>query len=117
MSTTLSGVQCATTFGEEMRFKWHADNLAFRCQVKKLNFAGLFSVTTSRRRITKSLHYTGAETFVDLIAVGGPDIVIDNINCTGSEGNLTACLFSFEVSDCLGNFTHKVGVRCHEESK
>ena len=60
---------------------------------------------------------TGTERFIDLIAEGGPDIVIDNINCTGAEESLTACRFSFEVRDCLGNITHKVGVRCHEESK
>lgn len=61
--------------------------------------------------------YIGTESFIDLIIDGGPDVVIDNINCTGNEQSLTDCNFSFEVSDCLGNVTHKIGVRCHEESK
>lgn len=61
--------------------------------------------------------YLGRESFIDLIIEGGPEILIDNINCTGSEQSLTDCMFSPEVSDCLGNFTHRVGVRCHEESK
>ena len=73
--------------------------------------------STHTRDINETSPCTGTERFIDLIAEGGPDIVIDNINCTGSEENLTACLFSFEVSDCLGDITHKVGVRCHEESK
>lgn len=61
--------------------------------------------------------YLGRESFIDLIIEGGPEILIDNINCTGSEQSLTDCMFSPEVSDCLGNITHRVGVRCHEESK
>ena len=45
-------------------------------------------------------------------------MLIDNINCTGNEQSLTDCMFSPEVSDCLGNIPgHKVGVSCHEESK
>ena len=41
---------------------------------------------------------------------------IDNSNCTGMEERLVDCSFSREVSDCNSD-THKVGVRCHEESK
>lgn len=60
--------------------------------------------------------YLGRESFIDLIIEGGPEILIDNINCTGGEQNLTECIFDPDASDCLGNFTHRVGVRCHEES-
>ena len=58
----------------------------------------------------------GLSCTVDLIVEGGPVVVIDSINYTESEQSLTDCMFSSEVSDCLGNITHKVDVRCHEES-
>ena len=47
---------------------------------------------------------------------GGPNTGIDNTNCTGSEQNLLDCRLSFETSDCFDD-SHKVGLRCHEESK
>ena len=58
----------------------------------------------------------GTEQFIDLRGSGGPDVGIDNSNCTGAEERLIDCSFSREVSDCNSN-SHKVGVRCHEESK
>lgn len=77
----------------------------------------LYGSITTRHCSFAIILYLGRESFIDLIIEGGPEILIDNINCTGSEHNLTDCMFSPEVSDCLGNFTHRVGVRCHEESK
>ena len=54
--------------------------------------------------------------FVDLRIPGGPDTGVDNSNCTGTEERFVDCRFSREVSDCNSN-SHKVGVRCHEESE
>lgn len=59
---------------------------------------------------------SGTEQFIDLRGTGGPDVGIDNSNCTGMEERLVDCSFSQEVSDCNSN-AHKVGVKCHEESK
>ena len=47
---------------------------------------------------------------------GGPPTGVDNTNCTGTELGLLNCRYSDEVSDCNRD-SHKVGVRCHEESK
>ena len=63
-----------------------------------------------------SILLLGTETFVDLRIQGGPDTGIDTANCTGSEQRLVDCRFSEETADCNDDI-HKVGVRCHEESK
>ena len=56
------------------------------------------------------------ETFIDLRMPGGPNTGMDTTNCSGSEQRLVDCSFSDETSDCNAEI-HKVGVRCHEESK
>lgn len=59
----------------------------------------------------------GHESFIDLKIAGVPEVVMDNINCTGNEKKLTDCMYDEGVADCDGEAYHKVGVRCHEESK
>ena len=59
---------------------------------------------------------SGTEKFIDLSVRLDTDTVVDNINCTGEEQNLSDCPFSNEVSDCQERF-HRVGVQCHEESE
>ena len=58
----------------------------------------------------------GTEQFIDLMFLTPKTTVIDNINCTGLEQNLTACDFDRNAGDCQANI-HRVGVRCHEESE
>lgn len=101
-----NGEQCVMISGDKMKHWLYAGNWDLLQVVSNLTVSDW----------THLRFLSGTEQFIDLRGTGGPDVGIDNSNCTGMEERLVDCNFSREVSDCNSN-THKVGVRCHEESK